>query len=226
MKEKLCGDVRVCDIGVGELEGVLPDADYILAHTRYDNVEDIRRLKGKGFDFLNRTITARINLQAVKDNLGDNIRAYVQYDTEISDELYEIAYSAFPTDRRFHLGENFDDTLSRKMIKGYIDEAKKKNILVFKCHHKGKLVGFTLVEIINSDVCENILGAVLPEYQKRGVAINLYAYMRKVLAENGYKELVGKIDSTNVSSLNLHVSLGARFIDTVDVYCWRRGKTS
>jgi L-amino acid N-acyltransferase YncA len=97
---------------------------------------------------------------------------------------------------------------------------------VFKCHHKGKLVGFTLVEIINSDVCENILGAVLPEYQKRGVAINLYAYMRKVLAENGYKELVGKIDSTNVSSLNLHVSLGARFIDTVDVYCWRRGKTS
>lgn len=219
MIKRIYEDVSVCNISVDELDDYRPDSDFTLVHVQYDDIESIKKAKDKGFEFLNRTITASISLQSIKDDLGDNIRANIVCDKDITHDMYEIAYLAFPTDRRFHLGEAFDNTLAKKLIKAYIDDANEKNILVFKCYHKERLVGFTIVEINDEITCETILGAVLPEYHKRGVAINLYAYMRNVLAEKGYKEVFGRIASTNVSSINLHVSLGARFADTEDVYC-------
>lgn len=90
--------------------------------------------------------------------------------------------------------------------------------MLFKCFYNGNLAGFTVVKKLDQNSCENVLGAVDPLYQSRGVAIGLYAYMLRELKEKGYEKLYGRISTTNVASINLHIALGVKYSRPEDEY--------
>lgn len=205
-----------------EIRDVTTECDFLLAKTSPDDIERIVGLEQKGFIFHNRTILGEINLSSVSETLIRMIRADVRTDKEFSMNLYELARKAFATDRRFHLTKQFDQNLANKIIEGYIRALSTEDVMLFKCFHKEKLTGFTIVKRLDDIACENMLGAVNPLYQSRGVAINLYSYMLKVLRDEGYMKLYGRISTTNVASINLHIALGAKYSLPEDDYILRQ----
>lgn len=200
---------------------IRPDSNYVIVNASPVDVVRITDLEQKGFSFHDRKILCRIALTKLNPRYMGLIRADVKMDKNFTTEIYSLANKAFITDRRFHLDKVFNQELAERVIINYIDKFGKEEF-VFKCYHKNRLIGFTIVKPYNDEECENILGAVDPEYQGKGAAINLYAYMVKALAESGYKMLYGNISTTNIASINLHIALGGSFIKAEDEYIYRK----
>ncbi len=225
MKECIYGDIRVGYCGLEESVEELPDGfDYLLAKARPEDAARIAGLEEKGFMFHNRTILGEINLESLKEEPVRKIRADVRTDREFTQDVYGLAQGAFRTDRRFHLARQFDNDAAGKILKGYIDFYKEQESVLFKCFHKERLVGFTIVQMLEGGCCENVLGAVEPAYQSRGAALNLYSYMLQQLRESGRKRLYGRISTANTASINLHIALGAKYSLPEDDYIYRYGK--
>lgn len=198
-----------------------PDADYTIVCSRPEDTARSSMLEKGGFTFHNRTFLCEIPLSKLEQSLVKLVRADVKKDDIFAEDLYELAGRAFVTDRRFHLKKSFDQEFARKIIRGYIDRWNDSGCFFFKCFYKGRLTGFTLIHSLNATECENLLGAVEPEYQNRGMAFNLYVYMANALREMGYKSLYGRISTNNTPSVNLHAMLGGKFSAVEDEYIFR-----
>lgn len=223
MQEYQYDDIKVRYYELNNMPKDMPkDIDYILAKVEPDNVEKIMKLKKLGFCFHNRTILGEINLDTMDERLLRMVRGDMRIDTIYTEELYELAKKTFVRDRRFHLDIKWDQVLANKVLKGYLNRFSHDDTMLFKCFHNGKTVGFTVVKKLDETLCENVLGAVDPLYQNRGVAIGLYSYMLKELKRKGYKKLYGRISTTNMASINLHIALGAKYSMPEDEYIFRK----
>ncbi len=197
------------------------EEQFALVRTKPEDIRRIRELEQAGFTFHNRMLTMEVNLQKWDQGLERCIRYECRYLEEVSQDMYGLACLAFVRDRRFHLKREFDQTFAEPSILGYLEELASEPCMVFHCLYKGTLVGFTVIKKRENLVCENCLGAVLPEWQSKGAAMGLYVYMARELRTRGIKRLRGEISSTNLPSLNLHVGLGGRFVEECDVYIRR-----
>ena len=189
------------------------------------DAEDTARtimLESDGFTFHNRTFLCEVPLWKLDQRLAKLVRADVKKDDAFTEDIYELAGRAFVFDRRFHLKKTYDQEFAAKVLRGYIDGWKAAGCFFFKCFYKDRLTGFTLIRQLNDTECENVLGAVEPEYQNRGMAFNLYVYMANALRELGYKYLYGRISTSNTSSINLHAMLGGKFSAVRDEYIFRK----
>lgn len=218
MKKRIYDDVEVLYFNEEEMPLDKEKEAYYVVKVTSENTDKIMALICKGYRFHNRTIKAVIQL----NNLPKNIERYIRYevcqDKEISSEIISLAEKSFDADRRFHLDMQFNQEQAKKIIRGYLEEYNVKEHRVFKCYHKEKLIGFTICCIEDERHFENVLGAVKKEYQNRGAAMSLYGYMLLKMKEEGYTEYCGRISTTNVSSLNLHIALGATYSEPVDSY--------
>lgn len=179
-------------------------------------------MEQKGYTFHNRTILGEISMSSLNEALIHKINADIRSNKEFTKDLYELAQRTFVKDRRFHLKRYFDQSFANRIIVGYIDALAKEDTVIFKCYHKDKLIGFTIVKRIDAALCENVLGAVDPLYHNQGVAKNLYSYMLKTLRDaERYKKYYGRISTTNVASINLHRVLGAKYSLPEDEYILR-----
>lgn len=201
---------------------IRPDADYTIVRSRPEDTARSALLERNGFTFHNRTFLCEVPLQKLDRNLAKMVRADVKSDDAFTEDIYELAGRAFVTDRRFHLKKTFDQEFAKTALRGYIDGWKNRGCFFFKCFFKGQLTGFTLIRPLSSMECENVLGAVEPEYQNRGMAFNLYVYMANALREMGYKSLYGRISTSNTPSVNLHAMLGGKFSAVEDEYILRK----
>lgn len=201
-----------------KLGGLTEEKDYVIAKACPEDVGRIKELEERGFCFHNRTVLGEIPLSVLNEKQLRMIRADVREEGNITPDLYELARRCFPRDRRFHLKKDFDQGLADKILKGYMDELSGERLRVYKCFHKSRLTGFTIVKNLENQNCENVLGAVDPEYQNRGAALNLYLYMMKCLRDNGMEKLYGRISTTNMASINLHIALGAKYREPMDEY--------
>ena len=196
--------------------------DYIIARTSPENVERIIQLEKAGFSFHNRTILCEINLDRLNPDLVKLLRGDVRKKTAVlPDEIYDVASKAFTTDRRFHLEKRFNQSLANRVLGKFISEQLNLAKVVFTCYHKERIIGFTIIKDLGEGRCENVLGAVDPEYQNKGAAFNLYVSMAKSLQEDGYKTLYGRISTTNTASINLHIMLGGKYSQVEDEYIFR-----
>ena len=222
MERRIYDEINVDYYDVDEIwSGVEHDADYTIVRSRPEDTVRSSILEKNGFTFHNRTFLCEIPLQKLDQGLEKLVRADEKKDETFTDDIYELAARAFTTDRRFHLKKAFDQEFAKKIIRGYIDGWNNAGCFFFKCFYKRQLSGFTLIHPIDSTECENMLGAVEPEYQNRGMASNLYVYMADALRQMGYKSLYGRISTSNTPSINLHAMLGGRFSAVEDEYILR-----
>lgn len=223
MERRIYDEINVDYYGVDETwSWVEPDADYTIVRSRPEDTVRSSMLEQNGFTFHNRTFLCEIPLQKLNQGLAKLVRADVKKDDTFSEDLYELAGRTFMTDRRFHLKKAFDQEFAKKIIRGYIDGWNDAGCFFFKCFYKGLLTGFTLIHPLGHTECENVLGAVEPEYQNRGMAFNLYVYMADALRQMGYKSLYGRISTSNTPSINLHAMLGGKFSAVEDEYIIRK----
>ncbi len=203
------------DAGAGTV-----DVDVIVARTDPEDVARVQALRKREFVFHNRTVLGTVSLKALSGPLFERARSQVEVDTRVDQAVYGLAYTAFPKDRRFHLKADFDQDFANAVLKSYIDHYSQQDVLVFRSMYKDELAGFTIVQLKEGGACENVLGAVSPLYQGRGIAIGLYTGMLKHLQNLGMKELSGRISTTNMASINLHIALGAKYSHPEDDYIW------
>lgn len=194
--------------------------DYITAKAGAFDLERVKRLKNMGFCFLDRTLCGEILLHRVPAEIGRYIR-FEALEEDYGEEILTVARKAFVTDRRFHLQMEPDQEQADQLIQAYLNKYREEQATFLVCRYRGKAVGFTTLCTRESKSCENVLGAVLPEYQSKGVALGLYAYMCQHLSELKFEKLYGHISTQNPASLNLHISLGARLAKPMDVYMRR-----
>lgn len=198
----------------------LDDAGYVIVQTPPDSSERIRRLSEMGYRFHDRFLTCSIALNHLDGHLVQMVRADVRREERFDEMVYRLAVRAFLADRRFHLDTVSDraEQLPENLIQAYLTEFENMGCYLYKIFHKDKLIGFTVIRDTGEGICENVLGAVDPDYQNRGAAFNLYTYMADALRKGGYETLTGRISSRNMASLNLHLMLGGRFRNAVDWY--------
>lgn len=220
-------NVAVLSVGdeLDQLEVLKRKFDCVLVKTDPTDYLRLESLKREGFCFHDRTLCGGIQLSKLAQDLDRYVR-FSSSEEGYEEELLELAGQTFFTDKRFHLNSKPDSVQAKQMIEGYLDQYRKEGARFLVCRYQGKAVGFTTVCERSADDCENVLGAVLPEYQSKGVAISLYIWMCRYVRELGYERLYGNISTQNPASLNLHISLGARFEKPVDAYIYNNRSQS
>ena len=197
-------------------------AQYIFVDSLSEDIDRINNLKNWGFEFHERMILTSIFTGRLEQNLTRFVKYDVSEGKEISDELKEIAVRAYPADRRFHINRYYDEKNAKNFIISYLDELSKEDLIIYSCKHHQKMIGYTILKEVSNGIFENLLGAVMPEYQSRGAAFALYAGMLISMKEKGYKEYTGWISTKNIASLNLHIALGGvKFSVSKDRYVKR-----
>ncbi len=222
---KKCHYSNIEIVYIEKEESVSCDTDtqnvYYLAKSDVFDTERIQSLINKGYSFHERFLDYIIDPRKLDEKKVNMIRADVREDSRITEDMMELASITFIHDRRFHLDPEFDIQKASGVVRGFMESLMHEPVLVYKCFHKEKLVGFTIIRKDTENKCENLLGAVDPDYQKKGAAFNLYVYMVDDLRKKGYESLIGSIASCNVQSLNLHLMLGATFSGVWDHYIKR-----
>ena len=208
-------------------------ADYYICAVDPMKPEQSKELLDTGFVFHDRRIVMERVLKNERHiaKQGDIV---IKKDS-IDHMVYEVAYLVFTKDRRFHLLPMHDQKRAIPVIKAYIDECVKQNMMAYKAFHDDELLGFAIVlgkgerenishNAIRGGIVENFLGAVKPGIKGKITANILYSSMLNGESDSFHK-YVGKVSSENVASLNLHYGLGAKAVSVYDLYIKRIKRT-
>lgn len=221
MKKEDYNGIRVRYYDHDEAFAADGEADYIIVRTYPEDTARIIQLEDAGFSFHNRTMLCEIQLDRLNPDLVKLVRGDVRKTAALPEEICAVADKAFTMDRRFHLDKGFNQMLAGRILGKYVPEQLESACAVYACYHKNRMIGFTVVKDLGGGKCENVLGAVDPEYQNKGAAFNLYIYMAESLKEDSYKTLCGRISTTNTASINLHIMLGGKYSHVEDEYIFR-----
>ena len=191
-------------------------ADFVECWLEPGQTTEKQWLEKNGFYFLERFLDCRIMLR----NLPEKPKR-MRYETGIgqaaTEELQKVYYAAFTQDRRMHLGQGYEQNLANRLIDYYIREAQSENMVLLECRYKKQLAGCAFLREADS-AYEVYLAAVLPLYQKTGMAVELYRACADFAAEAGKRMLTGRISAANTDVMNLYARLGAAYYHPRDVY--------
>lgn len=226
MKELLTEDSKIHVYGMQDIyDFETCSADYIICQV--DVLDSIyeNTLTNRGFQFHDRIFYMEIDLQQVPELRLQGIPQEITFnvDNQYSEDVYELAYDSYVTDRRFHLEPVFDQKKAIPVIRTYIDSYKGEGLKIYKAKYKEELLGYTIVRE-NRDskkaFFENVIGVTAPNIRGKAIAGPLYTTM--LLGEkNEYKRYVGRVSASNASSVNLHYQLGGRVIKIYDEFIYR-----
>ena len=173
----------------------------------------IEKMSNKGFSFVDRTLGVVINLKRTDIDYKKLVRFDVHRGIPGNDVL-DIALNSFPTDRRFHVRHDLDQTTADVIIRDWVSKLNE----VYVCTHKDQVVGFLDLEPVGDDGKFIHLAAVKEQYRAAGAAVSLYAFAILSAIESGANKVYGRISSTNTAVMNLYTHLGGSFSDPIDVY--------
>lgn len=191
---------------------------------RVEAVDDrcAEELKAVGYRFLDRILLMEIDLKATEKRRGEIAAKLIDIPVELSEtfpeDLSALACEALPTDRRFHLEPLFDAEAAKPRIEAYIKSYREKGALLFSVRREGQLLGFTIVEKQEKGAFENVLGVTRPDMHGRMAAFPLYNAMLNGMREAGFRKYIGRVSSSNLASINLHINLGAKVAGIYDEY--------
>jgi len=199
-------------------------ADYVICQVDVQDTEKSRELLSSGFAFLDRILLFEIGLANVQLNGTGALKDIsVTCDTEYIPEMNEIAHKAFIADRRFHLNHEFDLEKAAPIMDAYINRCKEQEMKIYKALHGTELLGFTIVneKADPKGICfENMLGATMPGIKGKMIAPMLYKSML-CGEKDSFKKCLGRVSSSNLASLNLHIQLGGKVSGIYDEYIYR-----
>lgn len=126
-------------------------------------------------------------------------------------KLIEISHGAFSFDS-FHRDFNLRGELADLRYDKWLANLYKSNHVIALIYN-GKCIGF-FAHI------RNILklSAISNEYRGRGLAKFVWSAACKALFDKGYREIISSISVSNCAIFNLHISLGFKVRNPVDVY--------
>ncbi len=206
-------------------DGYNSAAKYIICQSEVLDFVFKEELSNKGYRFLDRILVFEIEICAANELNIDMIPDVVfSCDREFDDRVYNTAFHAFTTDRRFHLQPAFNQHAANDVIEAYIHYCKENGFTIFKAEHEDELLGFAIVDDIDRSInsFENVLGATMPGIKGKMVAGPLYKYM--LMKESKvFKKYVGRVSSSNVASINLHTALGGRVKEIFDEFILDNG---
>ena len=138
----------------------------------------------------------------------------IEHLDEPSARIYEIAEASFKLDVRFFDALPPSETEMRRLIREYVDGMHG----VYVCRYKDEVIGYC--EVVDAADGEAFVrfAAVDEKFRRTGAAMSMYAGVFKTYRELGYKKILGKISSRNMSALNVWRELGAIFSNPEDVY--------
>lgn len=205
-------------------------ADYVICQSDVlDSVYE-SELTERGFRFLDRILYMEIDL-AKKNISADNGPKRILQDQGIvfacdgvfTESMYQMAYKAYTSDRRFHLNPVFSQQDAIPVIRAYIDQCRLGHMKIYKALHQDELLGYAVIdETADGKKCyfENVLGVTAPGIKGKMVAEALYG---SVLTgeKSSFKKYAGRVSSSNMVSINLHFQLGAKVRGIYDEYIYK-----
>lgn len=178
------------------------------------SLENRKYMQEKGYSFGDRILDVSINVVRPKLDYKKLIRIKPELISGCRDEILEIAYQGFPTDRRFHVALDYDEKIAHKILKAWVGKIPN----FFVCRYRGEIVGFLALRQISTTDVSIYLAAVKERYRAAGIATSLYSGAISYAIENGFKIVNGTISSSNVAVMNLYAYLGATFSNSRDVF--------
>lgn len=191
---------------------------------RIEATDDRRaeELKAAGYRLLDRILLMEIDLKATEKRREEIAAKLIEIPVDrpesFPEDLSALACEALPTDRRFHLEPLFDPEVAKPRIEAYIESYREKGALLFSVRREGRLLGFTIVEEQQKGTFENVLGITRPDMLGKMAAFPLYNAMLNGMREAGFKKYIGRVSSSNLASVNLHINLGAKVAGIYDEY--------
>lgn len=216
---------------IHRIESALPEgpvpvrADYVICRADCLDVAATQALLRQGFQFLDRILYFEISTRLAERTSFQSAVPGVDYvcDAVYEEAVFQLAYRAFKTDRRFHLESAFHQEEANKVIKAYLLHCKAQGMKLYKARHNSQLLGFAIADERadeNGRYFENVLGATLPGIRGKMVAAPLYTYMIASEKER-FRRYVGRVSSANAASINLHFQLGGRVTKVYEEYIFR-----
>jgi len=210
------------------------EAAYIIQQVDSFDMVRIAELQKQGFQFHERFLYVEINLKAtsgIRNRLSGSVAELsLEMGHQYTNDLYELAYKSFETDRRFHLEQQFDQHKAKDVKEAYINRCKEQGMTVFSARRADELLGYIIVDLHPNQKAgcfQIMLGVTKAGIKGKMAAIPLYNGLldRMFLSEGGgYVKYCGYISSTNTASLNLHYQLGAKAVQVIDEYIYRVGR--
>lgn len=178
------------------------------------SIENQKKMLHKGFRFADRTIGVSINLRRTHLDYQSMIRIQPQIIQDKQAEILQIAKESFLTDRRFQLSWEYNNQIAKRVITGWIEELEE----YYVCFYKEQVIGFLALKDLPNGHSFVYLAAVKQEYRLTGAALSLYANAVKDCKEQKKLFLEGRISSANTLIMNLYASLGAVFLNPMDIF--------
>lgn len=197
---------------------------YVIAQTYFTHTEEIARLFEAGFCFHDRCLQMEIGVSHARESFSEAVSSLsISESACFTDEMFEMACAAFALDRRFQLEPDFEPAWKiRDVIEAAVAhyQTGRHKILCAEC--QGNPVGCVLIRDMGGGVYENVLGFTKPGIAGKVAAIPLYIGALELIKACGGKRYAGTVSSTNMGSLNLHMSLGAKVVGIIDRYILRK----
>lgn len=201
-----------------------PGAGYLICRADPADSGREKELLDRGFSFLDRVLVLEIDLRraAAAPAAQGLPELRVERDGTFSEDMAAMACQAYTADRRFHLESVFDQDQAGPVIRAYLDDCARRGMTVYRALHGDELLGFTVVDEDTGDrrCFENVLGVTKPGIRGKMAAPGLYAAMLEGQRDR-FQKYLGRVSSSNVSSLNLHFRLGAKVSSVYDEFIFR-----
>lgn len=172
------------------------------------------KMQKQGYLFVDRTLKTTISISSNSIDFNKMIRCPLAVTKGYKDDIFRIACSSFPYDRRFNILPECNRFVSEIVLQDWIYKLDNVIIALFK----DKVIGFlSLVQNSHDSLYIN-LAAVESKYRISGAAISLYAKACQIAKETGIKRIEGRISSLNSSVMNIYSALGAKFSEPYDIF--------
>lgn len=179
------------------------------------DIHNILAMQELGYQFVDRMIDITINLRRNSIDFGKYVRLEPILTTGYRQEIMNLAIANFETDRRFHVGVDYNPDIAKEIICGWVKEIPE----FYVCLYRENVIGFlALKEQKNEKNAEIYLAAVDKKYRASGAALSLYANAIKAGKEMGYQTITGYISSNNMAVMNLYAYLGGSFSNPTDIF--------
>ena len=166
------------------------------------NQSNINALFKKGYVFVERTLGVSINLSKDEIDYKKLIRFDIKKVQANNEDVLRIAIDSFPTDRRFHIRPEYDNSISEIIIRDWVSKLNE----IYVCVYKDKIIGFIDLRLELNDYLRNFGGhigySIRPIERRKGYnKINLYLCLLEA-QKNGLDEVLITCADYNDGSRN------------------------
>ncbi len=213
--------------GVSEVKPAMETSDFIiLSGEGSGSLESNADLREMGFVHADCSVNMLCRIAVLeegdKKRDGSKNRFSLSKDWDPKD-IFEIAKEHFDKDFRFAV----DDDKNRKceLIRHYIEKLKREEAFASLLFKDEELSGFNLWKKDEKGQGRIYLSAVKSVIKNVGIAVFLYEFTLKAMAEEGIKQISEWVSVRNLPSLNLHNKLfggNYKFNGYSDKWIWRK----